>query len=31
LLLADVNAVGLADRVKEFAAEGIAAKASRGI
>ena len=25
LLLADVNAVGLADRVKEFAAEGIAA------
>ena len=24
LLLADVNAVGLADRVKEFAAEGIA-------
>jgi len=30
LLLADVNAVGLADRVKEFAAEGIAAKASAG-
>ncbi len=27
LLLADVNAVGLADRVKEFAAEGITAKA----
>jgi len=24
-VLADVNAVGLADRVKEFAAEGIAA------
>lgn len=30
LLLADVNAVGLADRVKEFAAEGIAAKAAPG-
>lgn len=30
LLLADVNAVGLADRVKEFGAEGIAAKASAG-
>jgi NAD(P)-dependent dehydrogenase (short-subunit alcohol dehydrogenase family) len=30
LLLADVNAVGLADRIKEFAAEGIAAKASAG-
>ena len=30
LLLADVNAVGLADRVKEFAAEGITAKASAG-
>jgi NAD(P)-dependent dehydrogenase (short-subunit alcohol dehydrogenase family) len=30
LLLADVNAVGLADRVKEFAAEGIVAKASPG-
>src|SRR5256885_3174155 len=30
LLLADVNAVGLAGRVKEFAAEGIAAKASAG-
>src|SRR5882672_10483993 len=30
LLLADVNAVGLADRVKEFSAEGIAAKASAG-
>jgi NAD(P)-dependent dehydrogenase (short-subunit alcohol dehydrogenase family) len=30
LLLADVNAVGLADRVKEFTAEGIAAKASPG-
>src|SRR5204863_3890407 len=30
LLLADVNAVGLADRVKEFAADGIAAKASAG-
>jgi NAD(P)-dependent dehydrogenase (short-subunit alcohol dehydrogenase family) len=30
LLLADVNAVGLADRVKEFAGEGIAAKASSG-
>ena len=30
LLLADVNAVGLADRVKEFAAEGIAAKVSAG-
>jgi NAD(P)-dependent dehydrogenase (short-subunit alcohol dehydrogenase family) len=30
LLLADVNAVGLADRVKEFAGEGIAAKASAG-
>jgi NAD(P)-dependent dehydrogenase (short-subunit alcohol dehydrogenase family) len=28
LMLADVNAVGLADRVKEFAAEGIAAKSS---
>jgi NAD(P)-dependent dehydrogenase (short-subunit alcohol dehydrogenase family) len=28
LLLADVNAVGLADRVKEFAGEGIAAKAA---
>ncbi len=30
LLLADANAVGLADRVKEFAAEGIATKASAG-
>ena len=30
LLLADVNAVGLADRVKEFAAEGISAKVSAG-
>src|SRR5437899_8583821 len=30
LLLADVNALGLADRVKEFAADGIAAKASAG-
>lgn len=30
LLLADVNAVGLADRVKEFGAEGIPAKASAG-
>src|SRR2546430_7538013 len=30
LLLADVNAVGLADRVKEFSAEGIVAKASAG-
>src|SRR2546423_13914220 len=30
LLLADVNAVGLADRVKEFGADGIAAKASAG-
>src|SRR3989440_8568449 len=30
LLLADVNAVGLADRIKEFGAEGIAAKASPG-
>lgn len=30
LLLADVNAVGLADRIKEFAAEGIAAKAFAG-
>ena len=30
LLLADVNAVGLADRIKEFAAEGISAKASAG-
>src|SRR5712691_7021430 len=30
LLLVDVNAVGLADRVKEFGAEGIAAKASAG-
>src|SRR5262249_20305067 len=30
LLLADVNAVGLADRVKEFGTEGIAAKASAG-
>jgi NAD(P)-dependent dehydrogenase (short-subunit alcohol dehydrogenase family) len=30
LLLADVNAVGLADRVKEFSAEGIPAKASAG-
>jgi NAD(P)-dependent dehydrogenase (short-subunit alcohol dehydrogenase family) len=30
LLLADVNAVGLADRVKEFSAEGIGAKASAG-
>ena len=30
LLLADVNAVGLADRIKEFAGEGIAAKASAG-
>jgi NAD(P)-dependent dehydrogenase (short-subunit alcohol dehydrogenase family) len=30
LLLADVNAVGLADRVKEFSAEGIAASASAG-
>src|SRR5207245_10493090 len=29
-VLADVNAVGLADRVKEFAGEGIAAKASAG-
>jgi NAD(P)-dependent dehydrogenase (short-subunit alcohol dehydrogenase family) len=30
LLLADVNAAGLADRVKEFAAEGIAAQALAG-
>ena len=30
LLLADVNVVGLADRVKEFAAEGITAKVSAG-
>lgn len=30
LLLADVNAVGLADRVKELGAEGIPAKASAG-
>lgn len=30
LLLADVNAVGLADRVKEFATEGIVAKSSAG-
>ncbi len=30
LLLADVNAVGLADRVKEFAAEGITAMVSAG-
>ncbi len=30
LLLADVNAVGLADRVKEFGTEGISAKASAG-
>jgi NAD(P)-dependent dehydrogenase (short-subunit alcohol dehydrogenase family) len=30
LLLADVNAVGLADRVKEFTGEGIAAKSSVG-
>jgi len=30
LLLADVNAVGLADRVKEFSSESIAAKASAG-
>ena len=30
LLLADVNAVGLADRIKEFAAEGISAKPSAG-
>jgi NAD(P)-dependent dehydrogenase (short-subunit alcohol dehydrogenase family) len=30
LLLADVNAVGLADRVKEFAGEGIVAKGSAG-
>src|SRR3989442_5249074 len=30
LVLADVNAVGLADRVKEFAGEGIAGKASAG-
>ena len=30
LLLADVNAVGLADRVKEFGAEGIVAKSSAG-
>src|SRR6266849_997183 len=30
LVLADVNAVGLADRVMEFAGEGIAAKASAG-
>src|SRR5256885_13945390 len=30
LLLADVNAVGLADRIKECAAEGISAKASAG-
>src|SRR3989441_11326248 len=29
-MLADVNAVGLADRVKEFGAEGIAAKSSAG-
>jgi NAD(P)-dependent dehydrogenase (short-subunit alcohol dehydrogenase family) len=30
LVLADVNAVGLADRIKEFSAEGIAAKSSAG-
>jgi NAD(P)-dependent dehydrogenase (short-subunit alcohol dehydrogenase family) len=30
LLLADVNAIGLADRIKEFAGEGITAKASAG-
>ena len=30
LLLADVNALGLADRVKEFAGEGIGARASAG-
>ncbi len=30
LLLADVNAVGLADRLKEFTAEGIAAKTFAG-
>src|SRR6266566_4593504 len=30
VLVAGVNAVGLADRVKEFAAEGIAAKTSAG-
>src|SRR2546422_11472100 len=30
LLLADVNAVGLADRVKEVGAEGIVAKTSAG-
>jgi len=30
LLLADVNAFGLADRVKEFAGEGIGARASAG-
>src|SRR5437899_5663453 len=30
LVLADVNAVGLADRIKEFAAEGSTAKASAG-
>lgn len=30
LLLADVNAVGLADRVKEFASEGLVAKSSAG-
>src|SRR5207237_1121734 len=30
LLLADVNAVGLADRVNEFSTDGIAAKASAG-
>ncbi|MGH7605884.1 MAG: SDR family NAD(P)-dependent oxidoreductase [Gemmatimonadales bacterium] len=30
LLLADVNAVGLADRVKEFGGEGIGARASVG-
>src|SRR5260221_4477889 len=30
LLLADVNAVGLADRIKEFAAERITSKTSAG-
>ena len=30
LVLADVNAVGLADRVKEFGGEGIAARAAAG-
>ena len=30
LVLADVNALGLADRVKEFSGEGISAKASAG-